>query len=369
MSSNNNNEIISVAKPHTVKKFELIEKYVEGWIPKLLNSGFCDTLVFIDCMCNSGEYRDINGNSVEGTAIRVAKLMRDASWQYPPKMLHIFLNDIDQRKIEHLETLLPTETINFKIHTSAQDANEMLKILGNYIRRMKNTHSLLVYDPYKAEIDWLACMPFFNTWSEVIINHMISDAIRAVPVASKPDTIKKYEQTYQLPFEELLPFGTDRNAYEKQVEKIMSNMRIRKREFYIAAFPFFNRNNSVVYNLIHYTTNPVGFKLFKSSAWHVFGGKSSTKNTHGNENQFVFDFDGNDTRITVADEDCYYIQDIASYLNSYFCGQQNIPLETLWSVLDEHPIFPSDGFRREIKKELRDVHGAMVSGKTISFKK
>lgn len=38
-------------------------------------------------------------------------------------------------------------------------------------------------------------------------------------------------------------------------------MRLRKsRELYIAAFPFFNRTNSVVYNLIHYTSTVEGRK-------------------------------------------------------------------------------------------------------------
>lgn len=369
MSSSNNNEVISVAKPHTVKKFELIEKYVKGWIPKLLNYNQCEQIIFIDCMCNSGEYRDIYGNPVEGTAVRVAKLMYDASWKYQNKRIHVFLNDIDERKIEHLRTLLPNDTQNFKIHISNEDANVLLKKLGGLFSKLKNTHTLLVYDPYKATIDWSAVMPFLNTWGEVILNHMVSDSIRAVSVAKKPETIKKYEQTYQTSFDELIPFGTDKNAYEAQIEKIMVNLRKRKtREFYIAAFPFFNRTNSVVYNLIHYTNNPKGFCLFKTSAWQVFGGKSSTKNTHGTENLITFDFSGQGNVSTVVDEDCYYLKDIADYLQKIFEGQQDVPFDTLWQVLNEHPVFPSDGFRNQIKNELKDTYGAVTTKKTITFK-
>lgn len=49
-------EINGHANPHTVKKFDLIEKYVEAWAHILLLNQYCTGLVFIDCMSNSGEY-------------------------------------------------------------------------------------------------------------------------------------------------------------------------------------------------------------------------------------------------------------------------------------------------------------------------
>lgn len=368
--SKNHNEVISEAKPHTMKKFELIERYVEEWVYKLLNNHLCKKLIFIDCMCNSGEYYDVNGKSVMGTGIRVANSLYNASLQYPNKDIHIFLNDIDKRKTEHIQNLLPMDTNNFKVHVSTLDASEFLKKIGPRLMMLKNTHTLLVYDPYKADIDWAAVMPFFNTWGEVIINHMVSDSIRAVAVAKKPEIIKKYEITYQTDFANLIPFGSDRHAYEEQIENIMASMRLRKtREFYIAAFPFFNRTNAVVYNLIHYTTNSKGFSLFKKVAWQTFGGKSSGKNTHGNENQFTLDLWNDGTPKTFVDEDCYYIKDIADYIQSKLGGKQNVPLNKIWAILEEHPIFPSEGFRSDIKDELKKNHGAVPVGRTaLSFK-
>ena len=69
----------------------------------------------------------------------------------------------------------------------------------------------------------------------------------------------------------------------------------------------------------------------------------------------------------MTDEFCYYIKDIADYLQARFDGQADVPLDDLWAVLDEHPIFPSDGFRNDIKKELKQNHGASVSRGKISF--
>lgn len=75
--------IIGHANPHTIKKFELIEKYVEAWAHKLLQNQYCSGLVFIDCMSNSGEYVDDNGKQVFGTPVRVAKYLRNVAGQYP----------------------------------------------------------------------------------------------------------------------------------------------------------------------------------------------------------------------------------------------------------------------------------------------
>ena len=368
MSSDNNNKVVSKALPHTIKKFELIERYVKEWVYKLMNYDKCQKLVYIDCMSNSGEYYDESGKTILGTAVRVAECLHKASLQYHSKEIHIYLNDIDERKVEHLKDLLPKEEKNYKLHITCMDAGSLLKNIGPLLMNSKETHTLLVYDPYTASIDWDAVMPFFNTWGEVIINHMVSDSIRAVPVAKRPDTIRKYEQTYRTTFDKLLPFGTNKNAYEARIEEIISNMRAQNcRDFYIAAFPFFSRKNAVVYNLIHYTNSRAGFRLFKKSAWKTFDGKSSGKDTHGTENQLTFNLFGSGESKTVTDEDCYYIKDIADYVQSAFNGKKEVPLDIIWALLDEHPIFPYDGFRNEIKKELKQNYAAIEKKGLIDF--
>ena len=376
MSSINNNKIISEAKPHTVKKFELIDRYVYDWMYKLLNYDKCKKLVYIDCMCNSGEYTDVNGKTEYGTPVKVVDNFCKAADAYPGKEIHIFFNDIMAEKIAHLKTLLPPDKKNMKIHYSTEDASVFLKKLGPGLQKTQDVHTLLVYDPYKAAVDWDAVMPFFNTWGEVILNHMVYDSVFNVGTEKnrknlKPQTIQKYERTYQTDFENLIPFGTDRKAYEERIENIMASMRRGHKDFYIAAFPFFVApTNAVVYNLIHYTTNPKGFTLFKKAAWNTFGDKSSDKNTHGMENQLTLDFDSPSRfgLTTVTDEDCYYLKDIANYLQKKFDGQENVPLDKVWAVLEEHPVFPTDGFKPKIKSELKKNHGAVVGRDTISFK-
>lgn len=368
MASSNNGQIVSLAKPHTIKKFELIEKYVETWAQKLLNTPACKGIVFIDCMCNSGVYHNENSETVYGTPIRVSRILRDVAGQYPDKKIHIFLNDYNSQKIELLKTNLPKEKANLRYHISTMDANERLKELAPVLYRNSQFNFFLLYDPYDATIDWTALAPFFRSWGEVLINHMVSDSVRAIKQAKKQRAIEKYEGTYLSLFEDLLPCGSDRTAYEQRVEQIITALKgSANRKYYIASFPFFNSRNSLVYDLVHCTGNIAGFRLYKQTAWKTFGGKSSLKNTHGIENQIMMDFDGGASFTTHTDESCYYIQDIVNYLQKHFASQKDVPLDTIWDFLDEHPVFPSNGYRPDIKNELKRIYKAKVSRNTISF--
>ena len=58
---------------------------------------------------------------------------------------------------------------------------------------------------------------------------------------------------------------------------------------------------------------------------------------------------------------------IVDYLQCLFNGMQNVTLNNLWSILDEHPIFPSDGYKTQIKSLLKINYGAIISKSTITF--
>ena len=105
MASSNNKKVISHASMHTQKKFELIEKYIMPWAQKLMNNSACKGLVFIDCMCNSGLYQNDAGETIEGTPLRVAKVLRDVAGQYNTKQIYLYFNDLDKAKTDLLETV------------------------------------------------------------------------------------------------------------------------------------------------------------------------------------------------------------------------------------------------------------------------
>lgn len=356
MASSNNNELISRASLHTQKKFELIEKYIMPWAQKLMNNRSCKGLVFIDCMCNSGLYHDDNGELIEGTPIRVARVLRNIAGQYPDKRVLLYFNDLDAAKTALLHENVPKDTPNFHIEITSKDASELLKAIGPKLDQ-PNLHYFLLYDPYDADIDWEALLPFFRHWGEVMINHMVSDPVRAISQVKKKSTMQKYEGTYMADFEELVPFGSDKAAYEKRVLQIINALKGQRR-YYVAAYPFYNTQNSQVYSLIHCTSNPAGFELYKKTAWQIFGAHSSIKNTHGNENQLMLDLEGSGEITTLTDESCFNVHDIVKYIQECFEGQSNVPLEDIYRPLESHPIFPAYGYRPQIKEALKSEYGA-----------
>ncbi|MEW8994381.1 three-Cys-motif partner protein TcmP [Clostridium sp.] len=370
MASNNNVKIISDAHPHTIKKFQLIEAYIKSWAQKLMLTESCTGIVFIDCMCNSGVYKDDDRENVYGTPIRVAKALLDVARTYPDKQVHLYFNDYDKKKIEELEKHLPPEERNYKIITTTRDGNELLKWIGPQLNQNSQMHFFLLYDPYDASIDWDALLPFFRNWGEVLINHMISDSVRAIPQVRREDKKKKYEGTYLVnSISELVPYGSNQAAYEKRILEIIDYMKgSAGREYYVSAFPFFNTKNALVYDLVHCTSHEKGFKLFKSTAWKTFGDKSSSKNKQGNNGQLSFDIlTGETVSVISVDEYCYDVFNMAAYVQNNFKGQNNVPLEKVWYLLDRHPVFPSEGYKKELKNILKKDYDAKVSTKSITF--
>lgn len=366
-NSKHDDTVVSKAKPHTVKKFDLISTYILGWAPKLLNIPSCDGVVLIDCMCNSGVYVDIDNREVYGTPVRASMILSDLMKHYPSKRADLYFNDLSEAKIARLNEELAKRgirnTVNFHVHTSVGDGNVFLR----EFRTPRHTNCLLIYDPYEAAIDWEALKPFLNNWSEVIINHMIYDTIRGIPQAKKPAVKAKYEETYQSNFEDLVGFEGDRNAFEHIVDSIIAAQQINTtKEYFVSSFPFFNRANNIVYKLIHHTSNIAGFNLFKKTVWQTFDGRSSCKNRHGEENQLTFDLSGGSEPTTDTDELCYNVYDIAKFLYDIFRAQTDVPFNDVYRVLETHPVFPSEGFRKEIKRELESC-GVKVSRQTMTF--
>ena len=371
MASSKRNDLVSVAPPHSIKKFELISEYVKAWIQILMLNQKCRGIVYIDCMSNSGVYKNDEGEEIEGTPLLVSEIIADAMITYTNKQAYLYFNDLDSKKIDLLKTRIPKQTNNFHIYTEAMDANVLLRKIGTqFTTAFSDMHFLLVYDPYDAHIEWDAMMPFLKNWGEIIINHMVSDPIRGAKTAKKQKVIEKYEETYQTTIDELISFGSDRNAFETKIEQIIRDgSGRREKRYYIASFPFFNSNNSVVYNLIHCTGHYKGFELFKSTAWKTFGDKSSLKNTHNIEDQMSFTISDNGELVmgVQVDESCYNLRDAAKYVQEHFAGKENVPNDDVWTYLGEHPVFPTRDYKNKIKDVLKREFGMKASRSSMTF--
>ena len=218
----------------------------------------------------------------------------------------------------------------------------------------KTHNTLLLYDPYDASIDWDAVSRYLNRWGEVIVNHMISDTTRGITQAKKAYVKAKYTETYQKDIDEIVNMATDRKKLNDTILSIIEKQTKRNAKQYIASFPFFNRTNGLVYNLIFCTFSVKGLILFKKSCWKAFNNRSSSKNTHGSEEQMSFFGDGKIG--TITDRECYNIGDVAKYVYEKYHDRKEASLEEIYFDLDRHPVFPSDGYKNDIKKELREIY-------------
>lgn len=268
----------------------------------------------------------------------------------------------NSEKIEELKKDLPPNKDNFHVETSSEDGNDLLKTLSSQLLKRTGMHYLLFYDPYKAMIDWEALKPYFFGWGEVILNHMVSDPLRALKQSTRLETKRKYEKTYGTSFEELLTSFGDRKDYENRLTDIITDFcRYLKRKFYIVTVPFFIKTNVLIYDLVFFTKHPKGFNLFKEMAWKTFGDKSSNQNTHGEEIcRSLF-------RTPLEDRQCYCVNDIADYIVDRFKGRKSIRLEEIWKFVDEHPIFPTEGYKPKIKTALKQTGLCHVHTSTVDF--
>lgn len=362
-----NNIKLDTISAHSIKKFEIIEMYVKEWAIKLLQYPNCNTLIYIDCMSNAGEYMYKN-ERVYGSGPRVVKILNNLASKYPKKKIIAIFNDINSNKINYFKELISDCSNNIDIRFYNKDANLLLEDIKNLICHA-NTHYLLFYDPFDARIEWDSIVPYINNWGEVIINHMILDSIRAIKMSKSSKAIQKYEHTYQKDIVDLIPYGNDFSSYENRVKEIINNISQRK-NCYIASFPFFNKNNSLMYDLIHITSNINGFKLFKKCAWKVFDGKSSNKKMHGMEAQMQLDLESNENNlVNYVDIYCYSINNIADYLYSIFKGKNNVNKNIMWKSLDIHPVFPTEAFKTKIINALEEQYGVIKHTSTIDFDK
>lgn len=232
---------------------------------------------------------------------------------------------------------------------------------------------MLFYDPYQADIDWDALEPFFNTWGEVIINHMVSDVIRGAKSVSNPAKIAKYEKTYHKSIDEIIKTSNcpnNREEFEKITNSIIEScIYTNNKKYYIASFPFYIKTNQLIYNLIYFSWNIKGMILFKRTAWDIFGGQSSIKHAVASEmpGQMCLDFDTGNVKKDVR-PGVYTVYDIAKYIYSRYKDRGEVTWDEIYEHLEQHPIFPCDGYKPEIKNMLKDSFGTTNKRSSVIFK-
>ena len=61
------------------------------------------------------------------------------------------------------------------------------------------------------------------------------------------------------------------------------------------------------------------------------------------------------------------MKDMADYVYRNFKGKNYVPLEEIYKLLEAHPVFPSTGYRKELKAALKKNHRCEINPRSINF--
>lgn len=92
----------------TLAKLEIFEKYFEEWLPTFVMSNYRNPIQIYDLFSGSGSDK----NGIPGSPLRIIEIIKKhfAILKKQNKVVHLFFNDINEQKMNHLE-----EVINEKI--------------------------------------------------------------------------------------------------------------------------------------------------------------------------------------------------------------------------------------------------------------
>ena len=58
---------------------------------------------------------------------------------------------------------------------------------------------------------------------------------------------------------------------------------------------------------------------------------------------------------------------VAKYIYEKYSALGRVNLDVVYQDLDVHPVFPSDGYKKEIKEELKDRYHVTITRQEIIF--
>lgn len=272
----------------TRKKIEFIEGYVKSWFHKILLNSYTsfDGVIFIDCMSNCGIYSLDKKSIVEGSSYRVLdSFSRQNEGKLSNKKFTVVVNDLDDNKVICQECLWEKiffgKNKNLSFRSSRMDVNEFLSTKGLSILEeavKSNYHILLLYDPYKVEIDWKVLEHFISSRRvDLIITHFWQNDIkRSLSNKISKEKQQIIEKAYDFRFDDLLriyntlsPYERNeflRNRFKEQIEKSNHGMK----EVYVGYGPIFNQNKVAVYDIVGISHSMSGFTLFKDELYKKY---------------------------------------------------------------------------------------------------
>ncbi|MGM0285782.1 MULTISPECIES: three-Cys-motif partner protein TcmP [unclassified Enterococcus] len=381
-------QISNLTHVGTAHKISFMRKYIDAWYHAVLNYGYSG-VVFIDCMSNCGAYND-KGHAVNGTsqeAMRSFLSQNNDSYSYKAKSFGIYVNDVDPERIICQQCIWKKtvdefgEKQNVSFCSTNQDVSyflreEALSILSDAERT--NKHILLFYDPYQAKIDWEGLKPFLISGDvDVILTHFTSDVIRGIKNATSNKAKQKYEETYDMPFEEIKRQITDPNVRSLSFlrNRIIDKVSELSKKKLVSYGPIFNSRDVVVYDIVLISKAPKTKRLLKSFLYNEYKKNKQNKNKQLPEEKQVFQLalfsftddcaDDYDSQRSsgVSEKDYFYSpEQFAKIIYKQFQGK--IVSNTAYKAFIEGHSFIPPNANQQIDPILKNVYQVLIKHKS-----
>lgn len=271
-------------KEQSRKKIELVDEYVDNWLYVVENVSGKNEIIFIDCMCNSGIYK----NNEKGTAVVVLEKFVKHAKEHPYKKYELYLNDYDKDKIIILKNVMDNidRPANVLINYSNTDVNAYLHSLKRN-KKFNNAFILIFVDPFNfGTVDINNFCSLLNvTYCEILFNFFTSDIRRNIHNEYAPNKMEKIKSS-------LSDFmSTDYKNDRECLNYFIQNLKKCRYIKYTFSIEFRNKNNQNLYYLVYATPNIEGLNKLKESIWKVFKGAPYHINKKNDKMLSLFDLD------------------------------------------------------------------------------
>ncbi len=140
----------------TEDKIEIFLKYLYAYLQIMKDRGF--ELIYFDGFAGCGTIQKEAGNIealIESVAIRVLAL------EHAQRFSIYYLVEKDKQKANQLESIIKvSQKDQDKVYIVAEDCNEKLLGLANYLREHRYSRALCFIDPFGMTINWNSLAAF-----------------------------------------------------------------------------------------------------------------------------------------------------------------------------------------------------------------
>ncbi|HYV95668.1 MAG TPA: three-Cys-motif partner protein TcmP [Chitinophagales bacterium] len=260
--------------PWTQSKIDIFLKYLKAYLQIMKKQKF--KLIYFDGFAGSGKIESGNYSSlIESVALQVLAISDPTAFDM------YYLVELKEKKSEQLKQVIKEKFPDKKqVYIVAEDCNDKLVGLANFLREHKNYRALAFIDPHGMEVNWSSLESFKGLSCDMWI--LVPTGIGVNRMLKKDGTmqeswIKKLEKFLGISEEEINKefyqqrssmtlFGEEKTIVKetRAIEKI--NKLYSKRlgtvwKFVSSAYPMTNSTGSIMFHFLMASQIAAGKKI------------------------------------------------------------------------------------------------------------